>query len=99
MTGDDLFTHQLPRASRECAPDLARQHPDLAAIVVPAFADELAVRTWLDEQVARFGEFRDVAPMNPADHTSIDPLTEFSAMRPGMPVVPVLIDAERKESR
>ena len=27
MTGDDLYTHQLPRASKECKPWLLRKHP------------------------------------------------------------------------
>ena len=31
MTGDNLFTHQLPRASRECEGPLLAQHPDLAS--------------------------------------------------------------------
>lgn len=30
MTGDDLYTHQLPRAFRACAPALKEQFPDLA---------------------------------------------------------------------
>ena len=29
MTGDDLFTHQLPRASEECKPYLLEQFPQL----------------------------------------------------------------------
>lgn len=30
MTGDNLFTHQLPRASRECAPMLIAAYPQLS---------------------------------------------------------------------
>ena len=29
MTGDNLFTHQLPRAMEECAPFLLKQFPEL----------------------------------------------------------------------
>lgn len=29
MTGNDLYTHQLPRASDECLPHLKYQHPEL----------------------------------------------------------------------
>lgn len=29
MTGDDLFTHQLPRATDECKPHLLEQFPEL----------------------------------------------------------------------
>lgn len=30
MTGDNLFTHQLPRAARECAPVLLAAYPQLS---------------------------------------------------------------------
>lgn len=30
MTGDDLYTHQLPRAAQACAPVLKQQFPHLA---------------------------------------------------------------------
>ena len=29
LTGDNLLTHQLPRAAEECQPDVIRQHPRL----------------------------------------------------------------------
>jgi hypothetical protein len=81
MTGDSLFTHQLPRASRECAPDLLRQHPKLAEVEVPAaFRDEAHALSWLAEQVAVFGERLDVSPLAEVDHTRIDPLTELASM-------------------
>ena len=32
MTGDDLCTHQLGRASLECAPFMLAQHPQIAGI-------------------------------------------------------------------
>lgn len=39
MTGDNLFTHQLPRAIDECAPWLLRRYPHLSR---DALASELA---------------------------------------------------------
>lgn len=90
MTGDDLFIHQLPRASEECAPKLLEQHPDLAEITVPEdFGGEEAVWAWLDRQVRRFGETRLVAPLNREDHTRIDPVTELRMIRPDMPIIGV----------
>ena len=54
MTGDDLYTPQLPRALDECAGPLLTQHPDLAAVRVPEqFGDggresaEQALTRWL----------------------------------------------------
>ena len=88
MTGDNLMTHQLPRASEECAPVLLRQHPDLANVEVPArFDGELDVRQWLSRQVVLFGERRDVAPVDADDHTVIDPIAELAMMRPDVQVI------------
>lgn len=39
MTGDNLFTHQLPRAGKECAPVLCALYPELST---EALADQLA---------------------------------------------------------
>lgn len=81
MTGESLMTHQLPRVAGECKPVLLAQHPQLAAIVVP---DELstaeAVYAWLDEQEKVYGATLPVSPLNPEDHTSIDPLAELGLM-------------------
>jgi hypothetical protein len=54
MTRDNLFTHQLPRASRECAPHLLRQHPMLDHVDASGVnADNW--RAWLDAQIVKFG--------------------------------------------
>ena len=98
MTGESLFTHQLPRAARECQGPLLAQHPDLAAIVPPeTFGDgskdgaENAVNLWLAEQVAVYGETREVAPLDAADHTRIDPITELRQMRPDAEIVTAVV--------
>lgn len=41
MTGDNLYTHQLPRVGRECAPYLLKQFPALASPEVDFAAAEL----------------------------------------------------------
>lgn len=87
MTGDNLFTHQLPRASRECAGPLLEQHPDLAGVQVPdEFESEQHVMAWLAEQVERYGETRTVAPIDPERHLRIDPVDEMRMMRPDMAI-------------
>jgi hypothetical protein len=94
MTGDNLFTHQLPRAARECEIPLLHQHPDLAAIVPPeSFGDdpEQGVASWLATQVANYGETRQVAPLGTAEHTRIDPLAELRQMRPDAEIVTVVV--------
>jgi hypothetical protein len=100
MTGDNLFTHQLPRANDECKPHLLAQHPDLAAVEVPDFSktprDRVKehVESWLAEQVARFGEYRDVAPMSAEEHTVINPLDELAMNYPNVKVIAVEVPRE-----
>ena len=97
MTGDNLFTHQLPRAMDECQPALLAQHPQLRAVVVPdEFDGKDHVDRWLAEQMQRYGAELPVTPLNPADHTRIDPLTELR-MR-GVPperIIAVQVEDER----
>lgn len=90
MTGDNLFTHQLPRARDECRQPLLEQHPDLVDVQVPdKFDGEEHVMEWLAEQVERYGETRPVAPLDPVDHTRIDPFDELQMKAPHMQVIPV----------
>jgi hypothetical protein len=94
MTGDNLFTHQLPRASDECRPALLAQHPQLREVEVPEeFDDKEHVDRWLAEQTERYGTELPVAPLDPADHTRIHPLEEMG-MRgvPANRVIPVVIE-------
>ena len=93
MTGDDLMTHQLPRASRECEGPLLAQHPDLAAVVVPdGFGGSgERVEAWLAEQVAIYGEFREVTPLPAEDHTSIDPLDEMRIVAPHAEIITFVV--------
>ena len=92
MTGDSLFTHQLPRAMDECQGPLLAQHPDLAAAEVPEdFGGEGDVNRWLAEQVADYGETREVAPLADDAHERIDPITELQQMRPDAGIVAVVM--------
>ncbi len=80
MTGESLFTHQLPRACRECAPLLLAHYPALADIEVPARFEPEDVVPWLAEQAAKFGEALDVRPMTtrePQYDTPIGDLVEM----------------------
>lgn len=94
MTGDNLMTHQLPRAARECQQPLLDQHPQLADVVVPKLSGEDEYWAWLAEQAEVYGETLPVEPLAAADHTAIDPLTELTMMRPDMQIIPVVVDPE-----
>jgi hypothetical protein len=88
MTNDNLFTHQLPRASDECKPALLAQHPQLAAVEVPELlVGEMEVYTWLSQQEAIYGATLDIEPLAAEDHTSIDPIAELKMIRPDMPII------------
>ena len=82
MTGDEPFTHQLPRFADECAPALRAQFPDLAAVVAPKgdMEDPEAWMTWLDAQVAAHGETRPVVPLADGAHQRREPLGELASM-------------------
>ncbi|WP_405375908.1 MULTISPECIES: hypothetical protein [unclassified Microbacterium] len=87
MTGDSLMTHQLPRASRECEPSLREQHPDLTSEPIPPIASREDADEWLTSLYAKYGETVTVRALDPADHTSIDPITEIGMVAPHAAVV------------
>ena len=95
MTGDSLFTHQLPRAADECQAPLLAQHPDLAAVTLPDdFGGKEGADAWLAEQVAVYGETREVTPLAPDDHTRMDPITELRKMAPHAEIITVEVPGD-----
>lgn len=90
ITGDTLMTHQLPRASDEAAPEILRQHPDLAGMAVPDGLNTFPlVAEWLKTQ--NLGETRELTPMSPEDHTFIHPFAELKMRAPHIEVIPVVV--------
>lgn len=77
MTGDNLYTHQIPRARRECGPVLLLQHPQLADLDASGVGPDNHV-AWLAEQKAKFGHRLPVEPCAPGVHERIDPLSELA---------------------
>jgi hypothetical protein len=55
MTGQSLFTHQLPEASRKCAPVLMQAFPQLAGIDLGEVTPQNYEQK-LDEQIAVHGD-------------------------------------------
>jgi hypothetical protein len=93
MTGEDLMTHQLPRASAQCEPSLRWQHKDLAAVTYPGGTGSEAVDRWLAQQVAVFGETREVEPLAESERRhDVNPLHELAErIGPGKKIIPVVI--------
>ena len=94
MTEDNLFTHQLPRANKECKPWLLRWFPELAnanthlprldrALEVLSDNPIQAIDNWLYLCKADWGmksEYEiDHIPRD--DHDVIDPIDELTQMR------------------
>lgn len=82
MTGEELFTHQLPRAARECAPELLRQHPRLAAVKLDedASLSKEDVEKFVAEQVKLFGEKLPVRPLTTHAGPHANPIEELADM-------------------
>lgn len=47
LTGDNLYTHQLARASHACRPQILAQHPWLETVQPPAGIDVPGLLSWL----------------------------------------------------
>lgn len=95
MTGDNLFTHQLPRAAKQCKPELLRQHPRLSTPEVDFQIAKLAemlqsesgksdaanlVAGWLLTMTLEYGETLEVQPLRPADYESKNAAEELEAL-------------------
>jgi hypothetical protein len=93
MAGEALWTHQLPRVSRECEAPLLAQFPQFAEIEVPDFPDPAHYGDWVDDLAQRLGAWFEVAPLTGGEHTSIGPITEFGQVAPGKPVVVAALEA------
>ena len=79
MTGDNLFTHQLPRVSNECKPYLFEWHPQLKDVDASEVTPE-NWQEWLNEQVTRFGEDLTVRQIPEERHERRDPIEEMVEM-------------------
>lgn len=77
MTGENLFTHQLPRAGEEARPALLRAHPQLADVTSDGVTPE-NWRAWLDDKITRFGETLAVPKLTGDEHERIDPISELA---------------------
>ena len=98
MTGDNLFTHQPPRASNECKPYLVEQFPQLTTAEMDSAIAELddalksksgkaevkkVVADWLSKQVAKYGEMFAVKPIPTDAHEVKNPIAEAAEMMGG----------------
>jgi hypothetical protein len=78
MTGESLFTHQLPRVCGEARPVILAMHPQLAEIDEEAKITPETFKAWLADQKAIYGDRLPVPKLTRDQHERIDPLSELA---------------------
>jgi hypothetical protein len=79
MTGEELYTHQLPRAASQAKPFVLSQYPQLSELEVPSLAS-LEVPGWVQKQAAAFGEWLPLSSIPEQERQSQQPLQELMRM-------------------
>ncbi|TCM56192.1 hypothetical protein C8J36_103564 [Rhizobium sp. PP-F2F-G48] len=93
MTGESVYTHQIPRISREAAPVLIALYPDMqSAIDEASQVNGDNWREWLATWRARYGDEIAVPVMNIAQHERIDPMSELVEMVSPERIVTIGVD-------
>jgi hypothetical protein len=82
LTGDSLFTHQLPRAGRACEEWVRKQHPWLDELDVEACTRE-TWKAWLNDAIGKYGEVFVLEPLPAGQWQSRDPIEEAVDMMGG----------------
>lgn len=101
MTGESVFTHQIPRIGREAEPVILAAHPHLREAVDEAKqVSPENWQNWRDRWLLRYGPEIAVPKMTAAEHEAIDPITELQAMAPNAKVaIAVMVDPVDAEVR
>ena len=79
MTGESLFTHQLPRVGREAEPVILAAHPELQPTI--AEAEQVTpenYKGWLATWEDRYGATISVPLLTISQHERIDPVSELA---------------------
>jgi hypothetical protein len=79
MTGQSLMTHQLPRASDVCRPELLKQFPQLNDVDASGVTAKNWEK-WLNEQVKAYGEKLMVSSLPEGAYQVQDPINELLDM-------------------
>lgn len=79
MTGESLYTHQLPRACEICAPVLEALYPQLVG-EDPKVDGQEELDAYLLEAKERLGNSFVVPVLNKTDYVAMHPLEELATM-------------------
>lgn len=80
MTGDNFFTHQLPRAAEACGPALLGQHPQLRDVTPPEDIDAPDLMAWLADTERQHGDQLPVTPLPAGAWQHQNPIEELCDM-------------------
>jgi hypothetical protein len=80
MTADYLLTHQLPRATDTCGPELLTQHPQLTDVAPPEDIDPADLMAWLADAVRQHGQQLPVTPLPAGAWEQRNPIEELCDM-------------------
>lgn len=80
MTGQGIYTTQIPRALKICQPAILEQHPQLAEETGQGITKE-NVEAWVAERVALYGEYLEIEPLPLGEYQKKDPVGEFIEMK------------------
>lgn len=86
MTGEEIYTHQLPRVSEECAHVILRQYPQLSSVDV----SDVNTENWesfLADQIEKFGDEFEIEPVGVFEHKKIGPIEEAEQMFDGKSII------------
>ena len=75
LTGDNLFTYQLPRAFHACKNHVINQHPWLLELDVNS-CNKDTWRKWLSDAETRFGSEHELEALPDGKWMSVDPVRE-----------------------
>lgn len=79
MTGDSVFTHQLPRISREAVPVVVAAHPALQQAIDEAEqVTQENYKEWRQTWEDRYGMMIAVPKFGADTHERIDPISELA---------------------
>lgn len=93
LTADNLYTHQLPRASRECEPYLLATFPQLRNVDASGVTTD-NWQEWLAVQVDLFGPTLTLEPMADGTHEYREPVAEAEEMVGKARVIAVNLDVD-----
>lgn len=80
MCGEPIYTHQVPRAIRECAPYLLKQFPMLADESGEG-ATQASLQEWARSMERKYGRMLAVEPLPEGAHFRADPASELQSMK------------------